>query len=548
MPNESLPLPAADATPGADLDAALEAYNRQNGIAPPPPPPLEPGVKLLGKYTVLRMLDPDSGGAELVLCAHEGVQYFARAYAESFAVDPESAARQRSVDSPLVVRLVETGARDGRPVEILPYYKNGSLQGNVLGEQPLTETVIPTLNEALRALRGAGIVHGRLSPACLLVSDDEKALAVACPGLRPAAEWAAQAPEYAAPEVFRGVLGESTDYYSMGITLFELFCGYAPFVNLGPEEIEALVRARRIPFPERVPARLKALITGLIGGFSEAGEPVRWGYDEVRRWLNGEDPALPGAPKDDEPVPVMPGYLFLRETYTDPAALARAFALRWEEGKREVFSGRLSAHLRGCLPELARICREAEAAANQQSDRADIIFWQLLCRLNPRTRDFFWKNWIFDSLPALGRAVLEDLWEGDDSRLSFCESLLAEKALSAYAARFAPGSEALKKAAAAIEASHDREAQGGTDMRRTLYLMGYLLSGQKLLRLGGEQFRSVGELADDMRGVLKKSYPDFEALCHRLVDEDGSLDPQLESWLIALGKTNELDQWRGALG
>ena len=84
-------------------------------------------------------------------------------------------------------------------------------------------------------------------------------------------------------------------------------------------------------------------------------------------------------------------------------------------------------------------------------------------------------------------------------------------------------------------------------MTRTWYLMAFTLSGQKLLLLNGEQFRTVGELAGYLREVLEKSYKRFETLCHRLVDYDGGLDAQLEAWLIALGKQDALDQWRASM-
>ena len=77
--------------------------------------------------------------------------------------------------------------------------------------------------------------------------------------------------------------------------------------------------------------------------------------------------------------------------------------------------------------------------------------------------------------------------------------------------------------------------------------MAYTLSGQKLLLLDGEQIRTVGELANHMKNVLAESFDSFESLCHRLIDYDGNLDFQLETWLIAIGKQKEIDKWRTSL-
>ena len=50
-----------------------------------------------------------------------------------------------------------------------------------------------------------------------------------------------------------------------------------------------------------------------------------------------------------------------------------------------------------------------------------------------------------------------------------------------------------------------------------------------------------------MRSVLEESFERFESLCHKLVDYDGNLDFQLETWLIAIGKQKEIDEWRTSM-
>ena len=46
---------------------------------------------------------------------------------------------------------------------------------------------------------------------------------------------------------------------------------------------------------------------------------------------------------------------------------------------------------------------------------------------------------------------------------------------------------------------------------------------------------------------LAESFDKFESLCHRLVDYDGNLDLQLETWLMAIGKQKEIDAWRDSM-
>ena len=243
----------------------------------------------------------------------------------------------------------------------------------------------------------------------------------------------------------------------------------------------------------------------------------------------------------------MPAFLFLGETITDPAALVVAFAKNWEEGKKQLFRGHVTAHFRTFNQDLARKCQAAEEEAGRENGKDDIIFWHLLYQINPKLKGFYWKGQTFESIAAFGRDVLERLWDKDESQFPYYATVLSEKVLSAYVNQTAPKNEKLKKAAAAIEDSYELELVNETDMKRTYFLMAYTLSGQKLLLLNGEQFRTVGELANYMRSVLDDSFERFESLCHKLVDYDGNLDFQLETWLIAIGKQKEIDKWRASM-
>ena len=76
------------------------------------------------------------------------------------------------------------------------------------------------------------------------------------------------------------------------------------------------------------------------------------------------------------------------------------------------------------------------------------------------------------------------------------------------------------------------------------YTMAYLLSGQKLFAIGDKRLKNVSELTSYMKSLLDSSYEKFETFCHSMIDYNNTLDVQLEAWLIALGKRNELENWR----
>ena len=52
-----------------------------------------------------------------------------------------------------------------------------------------------------------------------------------------------------------------------------------------------------------------------------------------------------------------------------------------------------------------------EARKGTKSD--DLIFWTTIYKLAPELKTFYWKGKSFESLPALGRSMLEKLWKND---------------------------------------------------------------------------------------------------------------------------------------
>lgn len=183
----------------------------------------------------------------------------------------------------------------------------------------------------------------------------------------------------------------------------------------------------------------------------------RWTYEEVKKWLDGEPLVIPGEGIGNVGKGTMPVFKFLGEDFTDPALLFTAFAKNWEEGKKQLFRGVVTAHFRTWNQEIARKCQATEEEAGRENGKDDIIFWKLLYQINPKLKGFYWMGQTYESLPAFGRDVLEKLWDKDKSQYSYYSSILSEKLLSQYVLMAAPKNEKLKKAAEAIEDSYELE-------------------------------------------------------------------------------------------
>ena len=523
-------------------------------------PKLAAGTLLADKYEIIEPLSVSTGEADLYICKSNNQEYVAKVYRRQRAIKPEVISVLKSIDSPYVATLYDTGVYNNLPFEILPYYRNGSLQGRKFSLEELKSTIIPCINEALNVLHKNDIIHKDLKPSNIMLLDDSKRVAIIDFGISSVVEEGntvlvtktGMTPEYSAPETFRNLFLEESDYYSFGVTLYELFCGYTPYKNMNAEEIAQFTAVQRIPFPNNMPQELQDLISAVtyfdITNRNNKNNPNRrWTYAEVENWCKGKEQALPGEGTGFAAEKAIPPYTFLRHAYKDIPSLITALASNWNDGKKQLYRGLMSAFFKNFNPEVAGYCMDAEEEATKTSNNDDLIFWNLLYKIYPELNGFYWMGQIYESLPALGMDMLERLWKNDKSNYAYWDGILANKLLTNYLVNVKSQNDVLASAASALETSHNIGVRNDREKLMNYYSMAYLLSGQKLLAIGEKRLKSVGELANYMKDILDSSYEEFEKFCHTLIDYDDTLDVQLESWLIALGKKNEIVAWRAQL-
>lgn len=518
------------------------------------------GTLLAGKYEIVEPISVSTGEADLYVCKYDGKEYVAKVYRRQRAVKPEVITVLKSISSPYVASLFDTGTYNNLPFEVLPYYKNGSLQGRQFTMEELKKTIIPCINEALKVLHQNDIIHKDLKPSNIMLLDDNKSVAIIDFGISSVVEQGntvlvtktGMTPEYSAPETFRNLFLEESDYYSFGITLYELYCGYTPYKNMNAEEIAQFTAVQRIPFPKDMPQELQDLISAVtyfdITNRNKKNNPNRrWTYAEVDNWCKGKKQVIPGEGTGFGAEKAIPPYTFLGQAYKDMPSLITALASNWNDGKKQLYRGLLSAFFKNFNPEIAGYCMDAEEEATRTAGKDDIIFWDLLYKIYPELNGFYWMGQIYESLPALGRDMLERLWRNDRSNYSYWDGILGNKLLTNYLSKVKSKNNNLATASAALETSHNVGNKNKRDTMMNYYTMAYLLSGQKLFAIGEKRLKNVSELTTHMKGLLDSSYEEFEDFCHSLIGYDDTLDVQLEAWLIALGKRKELDAWRHSL-
>lgn len=513
-------------------------------------------IVLGNKYKIKEKMDVISGEADLYLCTDGNADFVAKLYRRKFAIKEEVSNKLKSIDSPYVAKIFATGEFNGYPYEILPFYKNGSLKGKKFSYKQLKTDIVPSINEGLHVLHNVGIIHKDLKPSNIMLCDNGYDVAIIDFGISSIKDnnntvvitRTGMTPEYSAPETFKSLFLNESDYYSFGVTLYELFCGHTPYEQMTQDEIERFVSVQKLPLKDDMNEELKILITALtypdITNRKNKSNPNRrWGYEEVMKWCIGIKQPVPGEAAGSVSLSGnMKPYKFLGEIYTDRAKLVDAFNNNWDEGKKQLYRGLLSTHFRTFDAETAGFCIDAEEEIFKGDE--DFIFFKTLYKICPELKAVLWKGKKYDNLSILGRELLEALW--NDSEPDFCnfiDEILNKSVLSKYISYMNDDKDKIK-ILSAYESSHRTYKNRSRQKTINYYLIAYALSGNKIFYKDGIEFTNIDDLITYMSNLLDNSYEKFEKFCNELVDYDNILNSQFESWLIALGKKDQLAKWR----
>ena len=474
----------------------------------------------LGDFHVDSRRGVTSGEADIYLCSgrgqYAGQRFILKYYRREHAVKPEVIEKLRHLQSPCVAPVVSFGEYEGHQYAVLPFYDNPSLAevlagGDRFSENELRSFIIPSVIAGLKALYDAGILHKDIKPGNLIPDDACEHVVLIDFGISSDAgkntilvTRTGMTPAYAAPEAVQGMFHRETDYYALGITVFELFTGFTPFQNegLSPEENSRLAAVNKISFPANFPPRLKDLVLGLtykdLSYRHEKENPNRrWGYDEVRRWLNGEDVPVPGESAASEQKPKFLPYSFGGVKHETLESLVKAMLKDPAAGIRDVGRGIMSHHFSLFAPDLERLSREAEANLQNNSDAAASrqVFYRLMYRLDPSLKTIFCGGREFANLTELGEAAVTAAATGNTGFASELR-LLQRSFLDFYAGAILKSDAAanlLQKAALQIS------QQQCSDMQAA-WILGYAFSDRRIIRIDDKAFSCPAELL----GYLKK--------------------------------------------
>jgi serine/threonine protein kinase len=328
--------------------------------------------------------------------------------------DAEALSLLKEADPAHVVVIYDSGQHGGRWWEAMEYCEHGSLveliasEGPKLPAQRLRE-VIEEVTGALEHLHSLRIPHRDLKPANIMVRTLEPLdLVLADFGLARRLDLSKEmhsrlivSAAYASPQTASGAISPAMDFWSLGIILAELAQGRNPFQLpngewLPDQVIMDWISSRPIDLSGIEDERLRNLCAGLTTRDDRKGR--RWGAQEVRAWLAGEDPevapepqgATTTSPRSASPFPFTDPQTGRTRPFTDPRELSRALALDWEAALA-LLSGTASHRaeqraLRNFLRSLS--LSEAEQILAEQDDAEERLI-RLLIELDPETRPTF---------------------------------------------------------------------------------------------------------------------------------------------------------------
>ncbi|MDC0719149.1 AAA family ATPase [Nannocystis sp. bb15-2] len=261
----------------------------------------------------------------------DGARAILKALRREFSDGPGVARLQREAEllrrcaGPAVPEVLALERWDGCPVLVLRDIGGASLhrfrQGRALSLVARLDLALEICG-ALARVHAAGVVHRDLKPANIIVHGDGERVQLIDFAAAAAGEGTLQ---YMSPEQ-TGRTGRDvdprSDYYALGVTLYELFTGRLPFASDDPLELVHAHLARVPAAPVALAPDLGDTLSGVILHLLEKSPEARYQSLEGLRhdlarcrdaFARGELPRFEPAARDRPPGLQLPATLFDRE-------------------------------------------------------------------------------------------------------------------------------------------------------------------------------------------------------------------------------------------
>ena len=533
-----------------------------------PPLDIPKDTVLLNKYKVISRIGAvnSSGEADLFLCSHNGSYRVLKVYRREIDENAENLQKLYAVKSPHIAKVHENGRAFERYIEVYTYYERGSLEdyvdsGKTYDYTTLKQCIIPQMNDALRALHSCGLLHRDIKPSNIMFDNCDKIRLILIDfGFVHDTQTSnsimvsriAGTMSYSAPEVLRSVYFDESDYYSMGIVLYQLFTGELPFVK-GNSYISQITQ------PSNMPDDLYQLILGLTYNDTSYRHDLnnpnrRWSYDEVNKWLAGEKMITPGLgyatsgkvkEEEKEDSRKIGRYFFCGKDYYNIDELCHAMAVNWDEGKKHIFRRTLYNALASGQNKTENQIYWGSVISDTISRGSDNFYredWQMmkiLYTICPDTNFIYTPLGVFDNLKSFGQALIDGLSSASfDTRTAAQDAVAAIIPTNVFQNLMKNDKKTDFGEAAEILLKEENSSDWWSISSSRSWWLAYLISGEKSLDLNlpdGKKFNSVKELKKYLTAKGNDSYKELYSVCGNFMDESYTMKPALYGWLRARG-------------
>jgi serine/threonine protein kinase len=271
---------------------------------------LAPGqtIVLNGKNCTIEKLIKISGEAEVYTITADGkplILNYYKPYSPLSDTSKEVITVIKNSPHDRIIRIIDFGSYNDRDYELMEFAEGGTL-GDYLEKTGAIRNVnqfkniVRMINEGLQQLHGKyNIIHGYLKPDNVFFKDAETPQIVLSnfymSNVMETGDKKAQVVGnlpylYGSPELVPKtgqkyvIATPAVDYYSLGITILEMWLGEIPFKNMSSVERDFMITEGNVDLPADMPDDCKTLIRGLL----KYNRNERWGDKQVQQWLEGQ--------------------------------------------------------------------------------------------------------------------------------------------------------------------------------------------------------------------------------------------------------------------
>jgi serine/threonine protein kinase len=320
-------------------------------------------IQISRTYPIVREFTHAGIRGDSYLIEQEGLQKILKFYRSDMIPNEEVIRKAKELSERLyhcIIRIHEYGFDENtrRWYVIQEYARYGSLKD--LAESAINfnvlSRVVNQIIEGLKTLHENNMLHLNLKPSSILLRENNPPQAVFTDfyissiiesGHMMEISPLGGKPLYSSPELLTGVAGREADYWSLGMILLELLGGGHPFDNLDGRSITEILSAKNVLIPEHISEDHKTLLRGLLT--NDPGK--RWGYAEVKRWLERDTnmpvyfSVAPVGPEEKISEGHAVPYKFLNGDYSSIGEMIPAFLKSeeaWEAAKDHLYQGNIS--------------------------------------------------------------------------------------------------------------------------------------------------------------------------------------------------------------